>query len=83
MSNSLSLRLESSNTETSDPASAVSPGGVLDATTGNFTDSALEEVQGVKHGDKFHEEKMHVTAKDVSIDFQQKRKLLDEIESLK
>ena len=26
---------------------------------------------------------MHVTAKDVSIDFQQKRKLLDEIESLK
>ena len=83
MSNSLSLRLESSNTDTSDPATAVSPGGVLDATTGNFTASASDEVHDEKHGDKFHEEKMHVTAKDVSMDFQQKRKLLDEIESLK
>ena len=79
MSNSLSVRLEPSPPSTTD-LTETSPPGSLDPTTGKFIS---DDLYAMDIKEKSFDGKLQVLQRESSLDLQQKRKLLDEIESLK
>ena len=80
MSNSLSVRLEPSSSSSTELTASSSP-RALDPRTGKFTS---EDVYGVEDKEKSLDSTLQVLQREPSsFDMQPKRKLLDEIESLK